>query len=165
MALGNSGRIVLCAVNSEHRWDEQGFPAVDGTPIVLLCFEAVRRHRAPFPGLVRQGSRLDPTLRWYKWLGPAKALGCFRRLKARLLPVPDQWQDGWHIAVSLEGELRAPDTSDMRIMLILDAEGREVHRWVYDGYKRAERSGLVPPDATFRLLDYEELPHPRKAEK
>jgi hypothetical protein len=67
--------------------------------------------------------------------------------------------------VSLEGELRAPDTSDMRIMLILDAEGREVHRWVYDGYKRAERSGLVPPDATFRLLDYEELPHPRKAEK
>jgi hypothetical protein len=156
--LPGAGRLVLCGVNGEHRWDERGVSAPSlNYPMVVMAVEPRDGHTSD-SWIVLNGRRMDETLRWYRWIGPANDN------LARLAPIGVRFSrpgDGFDRTRSVELTVlgRSMGTNvEAGFTLVLDVDGSERHRWTGDGYKMGQSTGALPSVEVYRLLEYEDLP-------
>ena len=114
--------------------------------------------------IVRDGRRLDPTLAWYRWVGPAEVAAKLPYSSVHVSGVTGSLPPENHVLVELllRPSLQAPQYGG--ICLYLDGEGREVGRHPGDPYKIRRDSGELPDEAVFTWLDYESLPPPQVTE-
>lgn len=161
--MSGARRLVVTGVNSERRWDERGLPLTQGRfPVVIFMLEPIDGHVAPGSWIVNDGQRLDDTLRWYRWLGPADRLAPLLDVYAQVGPPESGWDPSSHAMVQVSAGWPAGDGRRAGFVILLDRDGNVRARWDDDGYKARLAAGEVPPISEFRLFEYESLPPPRR---
>jgi len=158
--LPGARKLVVTGLDSEFRWDERGVRAEKSDyPAVVFALEP-RRGRVGSPQwTVRRGRRQDPSLAWYRWLGPADRV-------VVLHTVIPFWNEG-------VSRLEAGSTVSLRFVgfwvdsgqpkkpslgFVLDGDGGLLTRYAADEYKTLRDAGVLPNEMTFDLLDFEALP-------
>jgi hypothetical protein len=154
--------LVTAGLDSELSWSTRGVDTGDSLavyPAVVLAFrpELGRTDFGKFS--TRRGRVLDPTLVWYRWLGPPEHAAALDNPLPLLRLPGGNWDIREHTLVEFrpgaDSELRPPP----QLSFVVDAAGREVDRIVSDPYWRWERSGRLPPASVYALLDFAELPY------
>jgi hypothetical protein len=156
-------RLLVCSSwRADHRWTERGvdLPKND-YPLVFFGLRPIDGHVAGDRFLAMDVAASDPTLAWYRWLGPTGILGSMRRMVAYGRGAGGQWSDGHHAEIQVSGWAdERPHNEQPTIALVVSESGEIVHRWCGDAYKRELLNGAVPDLAEFRLFDLSELPPP-----
>jgi len=158
--LDEAGLLVVSGLNSEERLDQMGFD-VAGTlasyPAVVFALRPEVGRTACGDFVVAAGAVHDPTLAWYRWLGPADQIASFQGPRASITSSTGQWSAHDHVRASFspDGGFSLPLPI---LTLFLDREGQEVGRVVADAYQRHQLAGELPLADVYRLMEYSDLP-------
>src|SRR5262249_45342880 len=109
--------------------------------------------------MVRRGSRRDPSLAWYKWLGPAENVVGMRTVFPFFNDVASRLEAGNTASLRFVGYwVDSDQPKKPSLGFVLDGDGRVVTRYAADGYKSLRDAGVLPDEASIDLLDLERLP-------
>jgi hypothetical protein len=153
-------RLVVTGLDSEFRWDQRGVRSEKGDyPAVVFALEP-RGGRVGSPQwLVRRGERRDPSLAWYKWLGPAESVVALHTVVPFFNDVANRLEAGSMTSLRFVGFATDSDQPKKPSLgFVLDSDGRILTRYAADEYKSLRDAGVLPNEKTFDLLDFEDLP-------
>ncbi len=154
-----SRRLVVCGLNSEHRWDERGVDLPDlPNPVVVFALDPEDGHVRRDVFIVQAGRRMDSTLEWYKWLGPVDQLRALRRMVPEFGRSALDQVEGGSVALSIGVWQDADMAIKPYVDFVLDSNAVELARFATDVYKTEFTAGRMPDASRLRLMDYEELP-------
>ncbi|MBI5362141.1 MAG: serine/threonine protein kinase [Planctomycetes bacterium] len=159
--LDGARRVVLTGVDGQHLWRERGLEVPEGSaayPLVVLGLELMDGRNSDPWWMVRSGKALDPSIAWIRWLGPAHGLVALQPVRLGATTDVGSLRRGWHVGIEVKALLRDPPEPKPAFSMLLDGEGREVSRYVYDGLRARTLAGVCPPDSDYRLLPYADLP-------
>jgi hypothetical protein len=148
------GLVAFCAVNSEWRWDERGVALTYSQhPTVVFVLDIVDGHIEEIDFVVQNGKHLDPTLHWYRWLGPTEHLDS---LGKHIEAVSSQYarRAGHHFKLLI----RRKSDRESLMSFTFDPQGQELERTSSDEYKKWQSSGKAPALEMFQLLEVGQLP-------
>jgi hypothetical protein len=145
-------QIVVAGLASETRWDERGLDWPGAPyPFVVFTIEPQLGHIAD-PWIVEHDRVRDPTVRWYKWLGPVDQIGALGTFELRI--ASRSTATGEELLVARAHMWK----SSAEMMFGLDETGTEITRWTSDVYKAGVLAGELPDPDVYRLFDINQLP-------
>jgi serine/threonine protein kinase len=157
--LAGAHRLLVCGYDSEKRWDERGVPMKDTIaryPNVVIALNPTDGHVAT-DWCVRDGRILDPTVTWYRWLGPVEHLAMLNEPQAALSLRVGDLDPGTHALYQLyPSDNQRQPLGEM--LFVFDAEGHVIKSFDDDVHKAARASGRCPPSNLYTFFDYSELP-------
>ncbi len=165
--LAGAQRLLVAGVLSERPWDElrpslRGSPA--SYPIVVFALVPSDGHVAG-NWVTRAGQVLDPTLAWYRWLGPPEHVGTLGGAQASLSGRAGDLDPGRHVHVMVPASPRGATGPNAGLNYVIDAEGEVVRAFADESYTSAHRAGEVPAFETYGWNDLSELPSPPRDSK
>lgn len=157
-------RLIVCAgLASEKPWaelmKESNSPRYPAIVFALAPIDG----RSPWKTWnVRSGKRLDPTLAWYRWLGPAADLAPLGAIEPELDKEVGGFDPSDHIGVAvLSDHPRLPTPRASLLFFVIDGQGKECGRHAFEEYRVLQKLGIAPSDDVYTLLDFDELPVPK----
>lgn len=157
-------RFYVAIQSSEKRWIERGFDLGENEYAAGVFSCEPKLDHLGDQWVVFAGQRLDPTLLWYKWLGPADKLPNTGNISPSLGRFQADEAVGGprcHVNFRLDVVGVAKSESVYRqLYMFLDADGNEFRerRHAGDRYDSDHRRGELPSPAVYEWLNYEDLP-------
>jgi serine/threonine protein kinase len=157
--LASAHRLLVCGYDSEKRWDERGVPMTNTIaryPNVVIALNPIDGHIAA-DWCARDGRILDPSVAWYRWLGPVDHLAMLNEPQAALSLRVGDLDAGSHALYQLfPADSQRQPLGEM--LFVFDAEGHVIKSFDDDVHKAAQASSRCPPSNLYTFFDYSELP-------